>query len=149
MAVAALEDHLGYWLRIVSNAVSLNFARGLEREGVTVAEWAFMRMLYEIDSLAPTVLSERMGMTKGAISKLADRLVAKGFVARKSNAADKRAQTLALTQKAKALIPRLAKLADKNDFEFFGVVSATDRAALDRIVRKLAEHHELRSIPTN
>jgi DNA-binding MarR family transcriptional regulator len=88
-------------------------------------------------------------MTKGAISKLADRLVAKGLVARKSNAADKRAQTLALTQKAKALIPRLAKLADKNDFEFFGVVSATDRAALDRIVRRLAEHHELRSIPTN
>jgi DNA-binding MarR family transcriptional regulator len=149
MAIAALEDHLGYWLRIVSNAVSLNFARRLEREDVTVAEWAFMRMLYEIDSLAPTVLSERMGMTKGAISKLADRLVAKGLVARKSNAADKRAQTLALTQKAKALIPRLAKLADKNDFEFFGVVSATDRAALDRIVRRLAEHHELRSIPTN
>jgi DNA-binding MarR family transcriptional regulator len=149
MAIAPLEDHLGYWLRIVSNAVSLNFARRLEREDVTVAEWAFMRMLYEIDSLAPTGLSERMGMTKGAISKLADRLVAKGLVARKSNAADKRAQTLALTQKAKALIPRLAKLADKNDFEFFGVVSATDRAALDRIVRRLAEHHELRSIPTN
>ena len=149
MAIAALEDHLGYWLRIISNAVSLNFARKLEREDVTVAEWAFMRMLFEIDSLAPTELAERMGMTKGAISKLADRLVAKGLVARKSNADDKRAQTLALTQKAKTLVPRLAKLADKNDFEFFGVVSATDRAVLDRIVRRLAEQHELRSIPTD
>jgi hypothetical protein len=57
MAIAPLEDHLGYWLRIVSNAVSLNFARRLEREDVTLAEWAFKRMLYKIYSLAPTGLS--------------------------------------------------------------------------------------------
>jgi DNA-binding MarR family transcriptional regulator len=149
MAVSALEDHLGYWLRTVSNAVSSNFARKLDAEDVTVAEWAFMRMLYGIDSLAPTALSERMGMTKGAISKLAERLIAKGLVARRSNADDKRAQTLALTQRAKALIPRLAKLADKNDAEFFGTLSAVERSGLVRIVRKLAEHHDLRSVPTD
>ncbi len=33
-----LHDHLGYWLRTVSNAVSQSFARKVEGEGVTVAE---------------------------------------------------------------------------------------------------------------
>ena len=42
-------------------------------------------------------LAERMGMTRGAISKLSDRLVAKGLVARRADADDRRAQALALT----------------------------------------------------
>lgn len=37
-----------------------------------------------------------MGLTRGALSKLADRLSAKGLIARTADARDKRAHTLAL-----------------------------------------------------
>ena len=80
--IAALTDHLGYWLRLVSNHVSHAFARGIEGQGVTVAEWVVLRQLYDVDALAPSRLAERMGMTRGAISKLADRLIAKALIAR-------------------------------------------------------------------
>ena len=74
-----LTAHTGYWLRMVSNAVSQDFARKVADEGVTVAEWSFMRALYDADAMAPSALAEKMGMTKGAISKLADRLLGKGL----------------------------------------------------------------------
>lgn len=59
-APSALEAHLGYWLRMVSNAVSHSFARKLEREGVTVAEWVFLRALYDAGQIAPSQLAEAM-----------------------------------------------------------------------------------------
>ena len=44
-----LTAHTGYWLRMVSNAVSQDFARKVADEGVTVAEWSFMRALYDAE----------------------------------------------------------------------------------------------------
>ena len=37
--VSCLEEHLGYWLRLVSNNVSASFARRLEKLDVSVSEW--------------------------------------------------------------------------------------------------------------
>ncbi|GGJ44942.1 MarR family winged helix-turn-helix transcriptional regulator [Neoroseomonas lacus] len=148
-AASELTDHTGYWMRMVSNAVSQEFARKVSGEDVTVAEWSFMRALYEVEPTPPSVLAERMGMTKGAISKLAERLVAKGLVERTENQRDKRAHSLSLTKEGRAKIPVLASLADKNDAEFFGVLTKEEHKTLDRILRLLAERRELKSTPVD
>jgi DNA-binding MarR family transcriptional regulator len=147
-SVSDIEAHLGYWLRTVSNAVSQGFARSVEAEGVTVAEWVFLRMLYDVDSIAPSQLAERMGMTKGAISKLADRLVEKDLVVREANADGRRGQTLMLKPAARQLVPRLAALADRNDATFFGALAPEERTQLERMLRRIARERELSDIPT-
>jgi len=149
MSASELTDHTGYWMRMVSNAVSQEFARKVSGEDVTVAEWAFMRALYDMEPTAPSVLAERMGMTKGAISKLAERLASKGLVARKENRDDKRAHSLSLTARGRGKIPLLASLADKNDSEFFGVLTKKEHAMLDRILRALAERRGLKTTPVD
>src|SRR5690349_18140918 len=90
-----MTDHLGLWLRYVSNHVSLPFARRVEEKGVTVAEWVLLRSLYGRTS-APSRLAREIGMTRGAVTKLADRLIAKDLLARRADPDDGRAQTLAL-----------------------------------------------------
>ena len=146
-AVSELTDHTGYWMRMVSNAVSLEFARKMSGEDVTVAEWSFMRVLYDLQPTPPSVLADRMGMTKGAISKLADRLLSKGLVERAESQKDKRAHKLSLTAEGQARIPTLASLADRNDSEFFSVLTKEERKALHRILRGLAERRGLKAIP--
>lgn len=144
-----LTDHIGYWMRMVSNAVSHEFARKVSGEDVTVAEWSFMRTLYDFEPTSPSVLAERMGMTKGAISKLAERLVAKALVERAESRDDKRAHSLSLTAEGRAKIPVLASLADENDAEFFGVLTKEERETLDRILKVLAERRELKRTPVD
>jgi DNA-binding MarR family transcriptional regulator len=144
-----LTDHLGYWLRYVSNHVSQAFARKVERHGVTVAEWALMRQLLGKEPLAPSRLAEHMGMTRGAITKLADRLIAKSLLIRAADPEDGRAQTVSLTAKARKLVPELAALADANDSEFFDHLSAKDRATLLRILREIVETRGLKSMPVD
>lgn len=136
--VSSLTDHLGFWLRLVSNQVSQSFAARLEAQGVTVAEWVMLRALYGTAPEAPSRLADTMGMTKGAITKLADRLIAKGLVVRRQSMEDARAQTLALTATGTRLVPRLAAIADANDAEFFAALSAAERKALEQAFRKLA-----------
>lgn len=145
--VPDLTDHLGYWLRFVSNHVSQAFARKVESHGVTVAEWVLLRQLWDEEALAPSRLAERMGMTKGAISKLAERLIAKSLLVRAADPQDAWAQTLALTPAARTLVPELAALADVNDAEFFDHLRPDDRAALLRILRGSVEKRGLKSPP--
>ncbi|MGE3989282.1 MarR family winged helix-turn-helix transcriptional regulator [Pseudorhodoplanes sp.] len=144
-----LTDHIGYWLRYVSNHVSQAFARKVEAHGVTVAEWVLMRQLLNEDAIAPSRLAERMGMTRGAVSKLAERLIAKSMLVREADPNDGRAQTLALTRTGRAMVPKLAALADNNDSEFFDHLAPTDRAALLRILRAIVEKRGLKSLPVD
>jgi DNA-binding MarR family transcriptional regulator len=145
MSISNLTDHTGYWLRMVSNEVSQDFARKVAVEGVTVAEWVFLRALFDDDATAPVLLASRMGMTRGAITKLADRLIAKGLVTRLDK--EGRGQKLALTAEGRSKVPKLAGLADRNDAEYFGTLSEGDRAALGRILQQLVKGRGLTSVP--
>jgi DNA-binding MarR family transcriptional regulator len=142
-----LTSHLGYWLRYVSNHVSHAFARKLEDRGVTVAEWVMLRELYGAETIAPSRLAEKLGMTRGAITKLADRLIAKMLVTRDANPADARAQTLALTPIGRDLVPELSALADQNDAEFFGHLTSEERRSLERALKDIVMRRGLTSIP--
>ncbi|MFT4077096.1 MAG: MarR family transcriptional regulator [Asticcacaulis sp.] len=144
---AHLTSHLGFWLRFVSNHVSQAFARKLEDRDVTVAEWVLLRELYDVDSIAPSRLAERMGMTRGAITKLADRLIAKGLVSREANPDDARAQTLAITLAGQGLIPQLSALADQNDAAFFGHLTPAERDQIERLLRDIIARRGLTAVP--
>jgi len=144
-----LTDHTGYWMRMVSNAVSQEFTRKVTGQDVTVAEWSFMRALCDSEPMPPSILAVKMGMTKGAISKLAERLLAKGLVARKESKEDKRAHSLSLTSKGRDKIPVLAALADENDAEFFNTLTTEDHETLNRILKLLAERRGLNATPVD
>lgn len=147
-AVSPLEAHLGYWLRFVSNHVSNGFAHKLAARGVSVAEWVVMRELYDQDA-APSDLAERIGMTRGAITKLADRLIGKALIVRTASAEDGRRQTLALAPKGRTLVPRLAALADKNDAEFFDYLTAAERERLIATMQAIVRRRGLTAVPTD
>ncbi|MBL8561985.1 MAG: MarR family transcriptional regulator [Gemmobacter sp.] len=146
--VSGLTDHLGFWLRQVSNQVSGRFARALEAEGVSVVEWVLLRDIYDAGLPVPQVrLAERMGLTRGAITKLADRLVARGLILRQGDALDGRVQGVALTRAGEALVPALAALADTNDAACFAALTAEEQASLRALLQKLAEAQGLTRLP--
>jgi DNA-binding MarR family transcriptional regulator len=147
--VSPLEAHLGYWLRFVSNHVSHAFSRKLAARGVTVAEWVVLRELFERDAVPPSALAERIGMTRGAISKLADRLAAKSLIAKTSDGPDRRYQSLSLTRAGRALVPKLSALADRNDAEFFGHLKPAERAAIEAAMKDIVRRHGLKTIPVD
>jgi len=145
--VAELEDHLGFWLRFVSNHVSGRFQKLVEAQGVSLSEWVALRQLYKSGDASAGDLIEALGMTKGAISKVISRLQDKGLAARAAVDGDGRAQQIVLTRAGQALVPRLAALADENEERFFGRLEAAQRDALMSAMRDLVRFHELKQVP--
>jgi DNA-binding MarR family transcriptional regulator len=74
-----------------------------------------MREMLEAGPVNPSQLAARLGMTRGATSKLVERFCGKALVDRTASAGDRRYQSEALTAKDKKLVPILARLADEND----------------------------------
>ena len=146
--VSNLKKHIGYHLRIVSNAVSYSFAKKLSDSEVTVAEWVILREMYSEDQkISPSAIAEMTGLTRGAVSKIIDRLLHKELVTREESSGDRRFQELKLTASAIKLVPKLGHIADENDDSFFSILTQSEKKNLVSILTKIAEHHRLNTNP--
>ena len=148
-AASPLQAHLGFWLRFVSNQVSHAFERKLATLDVSVAEWVVLRELYDHDRVVASELAAKIGLTRGAVSKIMDRLEAKSLLIRTPNAQDRRFQAVTLNPKARSLVPRLAALADQNDREFFGHLRPAERQQIERAMREIVRRHGLSVVPVD
>ncbi len=146
---APLQAHLGFWLRFVSNHVSMRFQKSLEEQGVTLSEWVALRTLWQQPGTSFAALIEALGMTKGAASKVMSRLEEKGYAVRQLAEGKAREQNLLLTPSGAALVPVLAALADANDAHFFGHLPEAEQQMLLQSMQALVLHHQLTEIPTN
>jgi DNA-binding MarR family transcriptional regulator len=119
-----------YWLKRAERRVSSRFAPKLKASGLIASEWAVIRQLYSGAAqgscpargpirLSPLDIVQALGMTKGGVSKLINRLVKKGLVIKRVGDFDRRFRTIELTERGEALVPELARLGDDNDREIF------------------------------
>lgn len=146
--VSSLKSHIGYRLRVVSNAVSHSFAKALSSSDVTVAEWVVLREMYSENKITSSSnIADITGLTRGAVSKLIDRLFNKGLLSRVESSNDRRYQDIQLTSKALKLVPRLAKIADDNDNKFFSILAEIEKLTLMKTLIKISEYHKLNTNP--
>jgi DNA-binding MarR family transcriptional regulator len=143
-----LESHLGYWLRRVSNAVSGSFARALSEKQTSVAEWVLLREVEERGQTAAGELADSLGLTRGAVSKIVDKLDAKGWIQMEAKEGDSRFRLLSLTRAGRRSLPVLADIADENDARYFDCLSAKEKNTLRGLLVKLAAQHRIATVPT-
>jgi DNA-binding MarR family transcriptional regulator len=145
---SSLESHLGYWLRRVSNAVSREFARALQLKQTSVAEWVLLREVYERDEATSGELAEALGFSRGAVSKIVDKLEAKRWIHTRAKPDDQRVRVLSLTHPGRLNLPILAQAADENDEYFFACLNRGERSTLRSLLIKIADHHQIHDVPT-
>jgi DNA-binding MarR family transcriptional regulator len=143
-----LESHLGYWLRRVSNAVSGSFARALQEKQTSVAEWVLLHELHDRKQTSSGELADSLGLTRGAVSKIVDKLDAKGWVQTDAKESDSRFRLLSLTRAGRRNLPVLAEIADQNDARYFDCLNAREKSVLRELLMKLADHNHINNVPT-
>jgi DNA-binding MarR family transcriptional regulator len=121
----------------------------LLRRQTTVAEWVALRHLAAQPDMTPGALAVALGMTRGAVSKVLDRLERKGWTTRRPHPGDGRVQLLSLTPDGVRVLPELARIADRNDRRFFDRLTVEEQATLRRLLEKLARENELTEVPVD
>ncbi|HMS45070.1 MAG TPA: MarR family transcriptional regulator [Alphaproteobacteria bacterium] len=135
--ISNLQDHIGYWLRCLSNFVSHHFAARLEQHDVSVAQWVVLRLLYDRPGISQNEAATLVAVDKSSLSRLLERLLTKKLVSRTPSAEDQRVMQLQLTAKGKKLVPLLAAAADENDRRFFNGLSESEQRQFLATIRQL------------
>ncbi len=144
-STSGLRDHVGYWLRRLSDEVHLSFERKLADKGVTVAQWNVLVALYRDDGSTVGEIARFVETDVAAVSRLVDRLVEKGLLERGTDPASRRRVPLDLTPAARELVPTLIQLADENDRAYFGSLSQAQRDELIALLKTLLKPEQERT----
>ncbi|MFF8865048.1 MULTISPECIES: MarR family winged helix-turn-helix transcriptional regulator [unclassified Streptomyces] len=141
-STSGLQDHLGYWLRRLSDEVHGRFERELAAHDVTVAQWTVLITVHRGDASTTREVARYIDIDSGAVSRLVDRLIGKGLMAREPDPASRRSLLLVLTPAGRDLVPRLVEIADRNDAHFFGDLDPAQRDRMQTWIRELVEAAE-------
>ena len=144
---ADLDRHLGYWLRRVSNHVSGEFARTLQTKRTSVAEWVVLCHVQDRPGITPGELAEALALTRGAVSKIIDKLEAKNWITGSTKPEDNRVRQFSLTRQGSRVLPELSEMADRNDRTFFDVLESGEKATLRHLLSRLVELHHIGAVP--
>jgi DNA-binding MarR family transcriptional regulator len=142
-----IDSYLGYWLRFVSNQVTSSFQQKLSSQGVGITEWIILRVLYNIQPCSLTLLAEEIGVDKGVVSRLADRLEKEALIKRTVSSEDRRFFSIELTQQGRKLLPTLAEIASENDKAFFGDLTKKEASGFMVLLKKLVVLHNFKVKP--
>lgn len=122
-------------LRSAAARMAVAEARALRAHGVTAAEAQLIEALHAAGAVAPSMLAARMGLTRGAVTRLVDRLRAKQLLVRaRSGGGDRRMQTIALTGTGARLAPELARARAEVAGRLLAGVPAEERGGLGALL---------------
>jgi DNA-binding MarR family transcriptional regulator len=139
-AALKLEDFLPYRLNVVANLVSQALSRiYAERYDIGVPEWRVLVTLGQYGVMTGKQIGAHSHMHKTKVSRAVAQLEKRKFVSRRTNRADLRESFLSLTSAGRSVYEDLAPSALEFTKRLVEVIEPTDRAALDRALRKLSE----------
>jgi MarR family transcriptional regulator, organic hydroperoxide resistance regulator len=100
----ALTDRsLSFLVRQAHRAFVTRLADRLVRYGVSVAEWAVLRRLWQQEGVTQVALAERMRVRKASLTSVLTSLELKGYVRRTRSGDDRRKYHLFLTRRGRDL----------------------------------------------
>jgi len=138
-----LANFLPYRLAVVTDAVSRVFAENFEEAfKLTRPEWRVLAVIVENGTLSPTVVGQRASMDKVKVSRAVQSLVMKGILRRTQDPSDGRGLLLSVTRKGRTTHDGLVPLTIRTEAMVFKDLNRADRAALGRILAKIATQLE-------
>lgn len=118
----------------IAREVSKFTVRMMKEEGIGTAEFDFIHLVRHHPGITQAAVREALSIDKGAASRRAASLEAKGYLIRKDDPADGRSQLLYATEKAEALKNSKAGIESTFYEWLLADLSETDRQAFCRIL---------------
>lgn len=140
MARQIPPDNIGYLIGDVSRRIRIVYDRRVEPLGLTRAQWRALVRLSHAEGCTQTALAAELDIEKPTAGKLVERLEAKGWVERRSDAEDARSKLLYLTPAARPLLEQMSDLADEVLEGIFAGISVADAARLHETLNRIKDN---------
>ncbi len=107
----SLDDYIPYLMTVLSERTSLLLSSYHKQEGITAIKWRALAVIGMNPGISHMAVSQITYMGKSRVTRALDSLVEDGYVTRKTNPDDNRAQMLELTSSGAKLYRKIAKRA--------------------------------------
>lgn len=134
----AADRALNLWVALArcASSVSRVSARDIQRYGLTQAQFAVLEVLYHKGPLPLCTIGEKLLVTSGNITYVADQLERSGFLRRQRSTDDRRVVLAKLTPKGEALLDKHFPSHAARIAEAAGALSPQEQEALARLLKK-------------
>lgn len=135
MAEPSLERSLGFLINDLSRLLRKRFDRRAQQVGLTRAQWAVIAHLVRNEGVNQSTLAELLDVQKITLARLVDRLEQDGWVERRPDPSDRRANRLYLTEKVGTIWGRMRSIAGEIFEEALDGLSPAERDDfIDRLI---------------
>ncbi len=136
-----LDQTLGHWAARLSWASRGALERRLRPLKLTPPMMAALMGIESGEERAAD-LASLMGVDAAAVTRLLDRMADLELIERCELKGDKRARRLDLSTKAKALLPKIKKIADEVDKEMIKGMGEKEQDALIKVLKEMTQKAE-------
>jgi DNA-binding MarR family transcriptional regulator len=136
---AALDDRLGYWLRLAQMAAFEAFNEAMAPLDLTPGRLGALLLIEASPDIHQSTLAEALHVKPPNMAVLVARLEQDGLIRRVDDPANRRANMLRLTVAGRALLRRARKQEAALELRLSAGLSDTERAALIVALRRIAE----------
>ena len=124
------------YMRAMITQVLVSMVRNLRDDQLTMPQLAALHLLDQHKQMRIGELAEQLLLPLPAASRMASEMVAKGFVEREEDAADRRAKTLSLTPQGSALMEVVNQ---RRNADAMKALSEMDTAISEKVIGYFGE----------
>lgn len=136
-----VDDYLAALLAQASQLISTEFHAVVQANGFSVPEWRILATLTGSEGMSVGALAQISVSKQPTVTRLLDRMEAKGYVERFAHASDRRVTLVRITASGRAIIANLIRQAKEHEhrvLEPFGLRQAEE---LKQTLRAIIELH--------
>jgi DNA-binding MarR family transcriptional regulator len=125
-----LSRNFGFVLHDVARLLRTIFDRRVKSLGLTRSQWWVLQHIFRNHGATQSELAEALEVEKATLGRLLDRLAEKGWIRRESDAGDRRAKRIYLTEEVEPAMKAMRAAAADLRREAFAGLSGPEREQL-------------------
>jgi len=134
------KDSAAYMMRRIITLVAGEVDKAFEPRGLTSAQWVPLFKLYHGDASTVAELARESQLDPGAMTRLLDRLEAKGLVTRVRSSEDRRVVNLELTPEGREAAQEIPQVLCKVQNAFLQGLSVDEWQQLKDLLRRILDN---------
>jgi len=131
------QHFIGYTITDVGRLMRTVFERRVRGFGLTRAQWLIIARLHRRPGLSQSEIADLLEIEKAPAGRLIERMEAKNWLQRRSDAKDKRINRLYLTSKANRLHATIWPIAEATVEDALGDLSPEERRRLSGLMARV------------
>jgi len=137
LELGMLAGHVGPTVRVIRNLLANRVIEAFTPFGLSPAAFSMIVLIRANDGCSQSDLAREMALDKSAVVPILDQLEARGYIARRRSAADRRRHELSLTEAGIALHDQVRRVARTVEQPIRDVLSADELADLLGLLRRV------------